>query len=51
MFTTCGLQEQVLDTYEQTVEAIVIGGYTLLWRAIMIAPLTNSIIDTDAVLR
>ena len=34
----------------RTADAIVKGYYTLLWRAMMIDPLTNSIIDADAIL-
>jgi alpha-galactosidase len=50
MFTARGLQEQVLDTHKIAAEAVVKGDYTLLWRAMMIDPLTNSIIDADAIL-
>jgi len=34
----------------RTAESIVKGDYTLLWRAMMIDPLTNSIIDAEAIL-
>ncbi len=45
------MQEVILDTHELTAEAIVKGDYTLLRRAIMTDPLTNSIPDADAVLK
>ena len=44
-----GLQELVLDTHELTAEAIVKADYSLLRRAMMTDPLTNSI--ADAILR
>ncbi len=50
MFTARGLQKQVLDTHELTAEAAVKGDYTLLWWAMMIDPLTNSIIDAGAIM-
>jgi alpha-galactosidase/6-phospho-beta-glucosidase family protein len=50
MFTARGLQEQVLDTLKPMVEAVVKGEFTLLWRAMMIEPLTNSIIAAVAIL-
>ena len=40
-----GLQELVLDTHELTAEAIVKADYSLLRRAMMTDPLTNSIAD------
>ena len=46
-----GMQESVLDTHELTAEAIVKGDYSLLRRALMTDPLTNSIADADAILR
>ena len=46
-----GLSELVLDTHELTAEAIVKADYTLLRRAMMTDPLTNSIADADAILR
>ncbi len=46
-----GLSEQVLDTHELTAEAIVKADYSLLRRAMMTDPLTNSIADADAILR
>ena len=46
-----GLQEIVLDTHELTAEAIVKADYSLLRRALMTDPLTNSIADADAILR
>ncbi len=46
-----GMQELVLDTHELTAEAIVKGDYTLLRRALLTDPLTNSIPDADAVLK
>ena len=46
-----GLQEVVLDTHELTAEAIVKADYSLLRRALMTDPLTNSIADADAILR
>ncbi len=46
-----GLSELVLDTHELTAEAIVKADYSLLRRAIMTDPLTNSIADADAILR
>ena len=46
-----GLQEQILDAHELTVEAVVKGDYALLRRAMMTDPLTNSIADADAILR
>lgn len=46
-----GLQEQILDTHELTAEAIVRADYSLLRRAMMTDPLTNSIADADAILR
>ncbi len=46
-----GLQEIVLDTHELTAEAIVKADYSLLRRAMMTDPLTNSIADADAILR
>ena len=46
-----GLNELVLDTHELTAEAIVKADYSLLRRALMTDPLTNSIADADAILR
>ena len=46
-----GMQELILDTHELTAEAIVKQDFTLLRRAMMTDPLTNSIADTDAILR
>ncbi len=46
-----GMQELVLDTHELTAEAIVKADYSLLRRAMMTDPLTNSIADADAILR
>ncbi len=46
-----GLQEQILDAHELTAEAVVKGDYALLRRAMMTDPLTNSIVDADAILR
>ena len=46
-----GLQEVVLDAHELTAEAIVKADYSLLRRAMMTDPLTNSIADADAILR
>lgn len=46
-----GMQELVLDTHELTAEAIVKGDYTLLRRALMTDPLTNSITDADSILK
>jgi len=45
-----GLSEQVLDTHELTAEAIVKKDKTLLRRAFLTDPLTNSITDTDALI-
>lgn len=45
-----GMQEAVLDTHELTAEAVVKGDYTLLRRAMMTDPLTNSVADADAIL-
>lgn len=45
-----GLCEQILDTHELTAEAVVKGDYSLLRRAMMVDPLTNSIADADAIL-
>ncbi len=45
-----GLNELVLDTHELTAEAIVKADYSLLRRALMTDPLTNSIADADAIL-
>ncbi len=46
-----GMTEVVLDTHELTAEAIVKADYTLLRRAMMSDPLTNSVADADAILR
>ncbi|MCY3833668.1 MAG: glycoside hydrolase family 4 [Chloroflexi bacterium] len=46
-----GLNEQILDTHELTAEAIVKADYSLLRRAMMTDPLSNSIADADAILR
>jgi alpha-galactosidase len=46
-----GMQEVVLDTHELTAEAIVKQDFTLLRRAMMTDPLTNSIADADAIIR
>ena len=46
-----GLQEVVLDTHELTAEAIIKADYSLLRRALITDPLTNSIADADAILR
>lgn len=46
-----GLNELVLDTHELTAEAIVKADYSLLRRALITDPLTNSIADADAILR
>ncbi|MCY3831698.1 MAG: glycoside hydrolase family 4 [Chloroflexi bacterium] len=46
-----GLQEVVLDAHELTAEAIIKADYSLLRRALMTDPLTNSIADADAILR
>ena len=46
-----GMQEIVLDTHELTAEAIIRADYSLLRRAMMTDPLTNSIADADAILR
>ncbi len=46
-----GMQELILDTHELTAEAIVKADYTLLRRAMMTDPLTNSIADADAILQ
>ena len=45
-----GLNELALDTHELTAEAIVKADYSLLRRALMTDPLTNSIVDADAIL-
>jgi alpha-galactosidase len=46
-----GLSEQVLDTHELTVEGIVKRDLDLIRRAFLTDPLTNSLPDTDALLR
>lgn len=46
-----GMQELVLDTHELTAEAIVKADYSLLRRALMTDPLTNSVAAADAILR
>ena len=46
-----GIQELVLDTHELTAEAIVKADYSLLRRALMTDPLTNSVAAADAILR
>lgn len=45
-----GLQMQVLDTHELTVEGIVKKDITLLRRALVTDPIVNTIADADAVL-
>ncbi|MDA3874707.1 MAG: glycoside hydrolase family 4, partial [Kiritimatiellae bacterium] len=45
-----GLNEQVLDTHELTAQAIVEQDRTLLRRAFLTDPLTNSIADTEALM-
>ena len=40
----------VLDTLKPMAEAVVKGDYTSLWRAMMIDPLIDSVIDADAIL-
>ena len=40
----------MLDTHELTAEAIVRADYSLLRRALMTDPLTNSVADADAIL-
>lgn len=45
-----GMQELILDTHELTAEAVVTGERTLLRRALMTDPLTNSIADADAII-
>ncbi len=44
------MQETVLDTHELTVEAVVTGDYSLLRRALLTDPVTNSIADTDSLI-
>lgn len=46
-----GLQEQVLDTHELTAAAIVEQDYSLLRRAMLTDPLTNSIPDADRIIK
>ena len=46
-----GMTELVLDTHELTAEAIVKADYSLLRRALLTDPLTNSVADADAILR
>ena len=45
-----GMQELVLDTHELTAEAIVKADYSLLRRAMMTDPLTNSVADADSII-
>ena len=46
-----GMTELVLDTHELTAEAIVKADYSLLRRALLTDPLSNSVADADAILR
>lgn len=46
-----GLQQQVLDTYELTAEAVARCDRALLRRAMLTDPLVNSIADADAIVR
>lgn len=46
-----GLSEQVLDTHELTAEGVVKRDLNLIRRAFLTDPLTNSIPDTDALMR
>ncbi len=46
-----GLQEQVLDTHELTVEAIVEGSFSKLRRAMLTDPIVNSIGDADNIIK
>ncbi len=50
MFTARGLREQVMDIHTPMAEAVVKGLYTLLWPAMIIDPLANSIIVAGAIL-
>jgi alpha-galactosidase len=45
------LQEVVLDTHELTAEAVALGDKNMLRRAFLIDPLTNSIGDTEALIK
>ncbi|GHA35697.1 alpha-glucosidase/alpha-galactosidase [Devosia pacifica] len=44
------MQEIVLDTHELTAEAVAKGDRSLLRRALLVDPLTNSIADTEALI-
>lgn len=46
-----GLQMRVLDTHELTADAVVLGSYELLRRAMMTDPLITSITDADAIIK
>lgn len=46
-----GMQELVLDTHELTAEAVVERSFTKLRRAMLTDPLTNSIHDTDLMIK
>jgi alpha-galactosidase len=45
-----GLQEVILDAHELTAEAVAKGSYSLLRRAMLTDPLTNSMADAEAMI-